>query len=188
MRIACLGWGSLIWDPRDLPVQGDWQHDGPWLPIEFARQSADDRMTLVCVPGYQHQVQSLWILLSSPTIEAGRETLRQREGIAKKNIDSHIGLWLSGQHTPSDIGALIASWAIIQNLDAVIWTNLPPKFRGQDNRVPTATEVINHLAHLSGETREKAEKYIRLAPPQIRTPYREAIEQALQWFPASHPV
>jgi hypothetical protein len=45
MRIACVGWGSLVWDPRDLPVKGAWRPDGPRLPIEFARQSDNGRLT-----------------------------------------------------------------------------------------------------------------------------------------------
>lgn len=47
MNITILGWGSLIWDQRDLPISGDWQLGGPALPIEFSRISRDGRLTLV---------------------------------------------------------------------------------------------------------------------------------------------
>lgn len=47
MRIAILGWGSLIWNPNGLPIRGDWQRGGPVLPIEFSRISSDERLTLV---------------------------------------------------------------------------------------------------------------------------------------------
>ena len=38
-RVAILGWGSLLWEPRDLTNQRRWRSDGPWLPLEFARAS-----------------------------------------------------------------------------------------------------------------------------------------------------
>ncbi len=47
MKIAYLGWGSLIWDPGMLPISGDWKPGGPVLPIEFSRISDNGRLTLV---------------------------------------------------------------------------------------------------------------------------------------------
>jgi 1-acyl-sn-glycerol-3-phosphate acyltransferase len=50
MRIAVLGWGSLIWSPGNLKIDREWHEDGPFLPIEFARVSQDGRLTLVLFP------------------------------------------------------------------------------------------------------------------------------------------
>ena len=49
MKIAILGWGSLIWQPKDLKFDANigWKEKGPILPIEFARISKDGRLTLV---------------------------------------------------------------------------------------------------------------------------------------------
>lgn len=184
MIIACLGWGSLIWDQRGLPVQGSWLKNGPFLPIEFARQSNDDRITLVCVPGFK-LVQSLWAILIPTNLSTAREALRIREGISSKNLDDDIGVWAKNQIKPhSNISANIGRWASSLNLDAVIWTNLPPKFQGENGRIPAVEEVISHLSNLNGQKREKAERYIRMTPRQIQTNYRGHIEKMLGWLPA----
>jgi hypothetical protein len=51
MKIAILGWGSLVWDPASLKehLEGDGEfiQGGPKLPIEFSRISKDGRLTLV---------------------------------------------------------------------------------------------------------------------------------------------
>jgi len=50
MRIAVLGWGSLIWKPDKPAISAPWHANGPLLPIEFARISLDGRLTLVLCP------------------------------------------------------------------------------------------------------------------------------------------
>ena len=180
-NIACLGWGSLIWDPRGLPIQRYWFDDGPLISLEFARQSKDDRITLVGVPSAR-PVRSLWALMDVELKMDAREALRIREGKCKKE---HIGSWPSAKPPGFILG--LDEWAQARQLDAVVWTALPPQFTGKDDTPPTADDVINHLQGLTGSTRDEAERYVRLAPRQVDTAYRRRIEAELHWLPTCPP-
>lgn len=184
MKIGCLGWGSLVWNPKGLPVCGLWFSDGPFLPIEFARQSKDDRITLVLYEGVA-LVRSLWSLMSVDSIDEATERLAEREGILGKNIARDIGVWPQNSENANPFEQMIGEWAGRMTLDAVIWTALPPKFKGENGKMPSADEVISHLSNLPHEKRKQAEKYIRMTPRQIDTNYRRQIEAVLHWTPLS---
>jgi hypothetical protein len=180
--IACIGWGSLIWDIRNLDVDANWRADGPLLPVEFARQSSDGRITLVLVQGFA-PVPTLWSGFNSHDLAKARESLRQREGVFRSRADYFITCWRRGENPVSEPDATISRWAAGTDLEAAVWTNLPPKFAGTDGRIPTEAEVVAYLQALEGETRAAAEQYVRRAPRQIATAYRPAIERALGWTP-----
>ena len=80
MIVACLGWGSLIWSPRELPCRGVWQLDGPLLPIEFSRVSSGGLVTLVITEG-SPQARSLWIQMECTSLEESVRALAARERI-----------------------------------------------------------------------------------------------------------
>jgi hypothetical protein len=180
MIIGCLGWGSLVWDPRILPVQREWFLDGPFAPIEFTRQSADGRITLV-IDRNAPPSRLLWAKMTVTEISHARESLRDREGITTKQWHSPIGSWQRGDPVP-DTFPTLASWAEARGVEAVIWTALGPKFEGKDKgQSPSAEEVIAHLRKLTGPQRDHAKQYIERAPRQIDTEYRRQIEAALGW-------
>lgn len=176
--IACLGWGSLVWDSRELEIQRPWLDDGPLVHVEFARQSQDGRITLVLVQT-ETPVRALWAVMNATDLASAKMNLRKREGIPKKNEDKHVGSWSAGQPSPSLIPGL-AEWADTQSIAHVLWTNLPPKFMGSET-TPSVEQIVQYLGELKGAQREIAERYVRFTPKQIDTAYRRHIQGALQW-------
>lgn len=180
MRIACLGWGSLVWGPEALPVAGRWYEDGPSLSVEFARQSDNGRMTLVVAEGMR-SCRVLWAQLDVQSLDDARRVLSEREGPGVNF--KRVAYWSRSSESRRPETAIVGPWAIEREIDAVVWTALGARFDGVNGRVPTADEVVAYLRTLDGVRRVNAEEYVREAPAQIRTPYRDAIEDALGWTP-----
>jgi hypothetical protein len=177
MTIVCLGWGSLIWEPKGLPIAGAWQSDGPELPIEFVRQSENGRLTLV-IDDDAKPLRTLWASMTPVTLDEAAAALRLREGANEK----YIGRWPSSDQTFL-LQQIIADWARQRDIEGVVWTALPPKFQRTSHRKPSVDEAVAYLNSLSGDQRKEAERYIRCAPQQIRTAYRERFESELGWLP-----
>jgi len=96
MAIACLGWGSLIWDPRELPIRREWFDDGPLLRVEFTRQSNNGRITLVLEPTAP-EVRSFWAFMDTDDLALAKRQLMVREGT--KNGD-WVATWSQGGAAP----------------------------------------------------------------------------------------
>ncbi|MDE2774292.1 MAG: hypothetical protein OXI46_11420 [Gemmatimonadota bacterium] len=188
--IACLGWGSLIWNPELLPIRGTWQTDGPMVKVEFVRQSMDSRMTLV-LHEEATPVRALWILMDCANKTAAKQELYKREFRKRKiddmrKVNKNIGAWKKGENGSAGFPDTILDlekWASSRGIDAVVWTNLKHQFNGKKDRIPTVDEVIYHLSCLDKAARKLAEEYVRKTPPQIDTMYRRKIERCLGWYP-----
>lgn len=175
--IACLGWGSLCWDARDLPLAGAWSEDGPILPVEFARVSADRRITLV-LTDTRDGVRVLWAPLDVRTMNQAVCALGHREGIdAPFNaIGRYPECDEAGPHLE-----IIRTWAELKGLAGVVWTALKPGLnRKGRGTVPSLDQLRTHATSLTTEERARALEYIQRAPAQIETPYRSALLAALR--------
>lgn len=175
--IVCLGWGSLIWEQKELKIRGEWKADGPQIAVEYLRQSRDGRITLVIDDIGNHKFPVLWAEMNFSELEQAKENLRKREG----TTINHIGFWKTDDAPPAAIPDL-ADWARSKKADAVLWTALPPKFNGANGRRPTLQEVISHLDTLEHAGKARAEEYMRNTPKQIKTPYRAQLEEHLGQF------
>jgi hypothetical protein len=187
MNIAILVWGSLFWDPRDLAFNGEWHYDGPPLPIEFARISGGNRVTLVIKPGYP-TVPTLYCVSTNHTLADARENLRAREGTDNINNIGYLD-FSSDTHqvrrNNSGILETIRIWNIVKNFDAVIWSDFAPNFQDTLNVALRADTICNFVRQLSPTDRDIAIAYIMRAPMQIETRFRTSVTQILN-DPAPH--
>ena len=175
-RIALLGWGSLIWNPRNLKVIGPWHDDGPMLPIEFARQSSGQRVTLVIAAGLPLQ-RTLWIKSAFNVLLDAANNLKEREGTS----DKWIAFWPGNAKGYVGIDDVMSRWCGTHGLDGVVWTALPPKWGNEEGVIPTPEQLVGYLTGLSKEEKERAMEYIVNAPKQIDTPLRREIRARLGW-------
>ncbi|MEJ0003783.1 MAG: hypothetical protein WDN30_09775 [Pararobbsia sp.] len=187
ITIACIGWGSLIWSRKDLAIRGEWNSDGPPLPVEFARESDDGRITLVICSNVPN-VPTYWATLDVPAMQMAKEKLAAREfpKATEKWVKKNIGFWHreSGESYGMEAKA-IAGWAAQRDLDGVVWTNLLCGLKGARGTMPSGAEVITRLRSLDSLAASKAEQYVRCAPPQVDTAYRRLIEKEFGWLPSS---
>ena len=175
MKIAILGWGSLIWQPKDLKFDENmgWKKNGPVLPIEFARISKDGRLTLVITPNGT-EVTTLYSVSSFDNLDLAVLNLKKREGTNEKYIGSYNKS--KDEFSPIEFPYKdnIKNWIQTSDFDAVIWTNLPEKLN-LENMTKTEKDPdgrINYLQNLKGSESALAEEYIRNTPKQIATKYR----------------
>lgn len=183
LRIAVLGWGSLIWNQGVLQISGEWKEDGPKLPIEFARVSRNGRLTLAITSGSE-SVQVLWNIMGMSEIEQAirnlqnREEMPTKEGIGWTNLKENKTVSRNTEE-----GGKVGEWANRKGLDAVIWTDLEPNFESHTGMALEGENVVKYLRSLPLEAQKKAEKYIRCAPRQMKTRMREYIADVLGWTP-----
>ena len=188
MNVACLGWGSLIWDPLSLAIprtenrEDAWAEDGPELAVEYARESRGGRLTLVLLPSVA-AVPTLWAKFTVQSLAVARENLADRENIEPRHREEWIAHWVRGDGCASETQAIVESWARDRDVDAVVWTDLPPKAGGHNGIAPSLQEALTFLKSRTGEEWKAAEEYIRKTPRQIRTAFRSVFERELGWFP-----
>lgn len=183
---AILGWGSLIWQPKELAYNKTfgWQKDGPILPIEFARISKDGRLTLVITENGT-KVPVLYTLSNHHNLEEAVLNLAVREGSGRNSIgsyDKNKDTFSSKFQFENEI----KNWIKNTDFDAVIWTNLGENWNIKNEKGDIIRQIeperrIEYLKELKGNTSVIAEEYIRRTPIEINTDFRKEIEKKLNW-------
>lgn len=172
MRIAIIGYGSLIWDLENLApfVTGNWQMgSGPAMPVEFSRISPKRKKALVLVidETLDHQCKTCVINSNRDNVEQAIQDLAARERCGQEMI-GYVSI-CGKFHKPLDCAA---DWLENSGYDAVVWTALPGNFENELQMTFTHQNGQDYLKMLSSDALEEAWRYIEFAPEVTDTPFR----------------
>lgn len=186
MKVAIIGWGSLLWDLDDLAphVRGDWAVDqGPELPLEFVRISPKRLDALTVVIDRDHGVTcgtSYRLSQRSDVVEAAAN-LAARERTTPENIGYVCRATGRRQSRTPETVERVAAWLAAEGLDAAAWTDIPGNFRERTGRMFTIDAAISYLRTLPAASLTEAKRYIDSAPAAVDTPLRRALSGHDWW-------
>ncbi|WP_457663205.1 hypothetical protein [Sinorhizobium medicae] len=188
LRIAILGWGSLIWDKRPEfdEKHEKWEDDGPVLKLEFSRISETRKgaLTLVIDNDYGQDCTVQYTFSTRKDPVDAIADLRCREGTIMKRM----GFWFAdgSQTCEPDVPQTIPLWAKAKKIHVVVWTGLPRNYEKEaspgNKSVFSVEAATAYVQNLPAEGKAKAAEYIWRAPNYVTTPLRTALLSA-PWFP-----
>src|ERR1700733_11847471 len=172
VKSVVLAWGMLGWVPRDLQPARKFVSNGPLLPIEFCRISADGRLTLAIDESFDALCKAYSAPSALESLDAARDNLCQREGMADARA---IGFVEPASNRQSDLAmeshpqvvATIAAWAESIGYDAAIWTALASNFEewGKGGEPFSVSAAMQYLETLE---RDDAAKFAGRLPTSAR--------------------
>jgi hypothetical protein len=176
-KIAIVSFGSLVFEPRNLKIQGQWNETGPIIKCEFSRISSNKRLTVVVDENNGSLVQSLWAESAFTNINLAIRNFREREGSDLNKIsvlNVRTGEKSESCNRHQETSRTILNWAREEELDHVIWSGLGVRFLdaiGVRFNVENALEYLNTLEQ---PDKLNSIRYILNVHPNIQTNFRRA--------------
>jgi hypothetical protein len=189
VKTVVLAWGPTVSDAGDLRVAAPFAAEGPLLPVEFCRVSADGRLTLAIDESFGAVCTTYAAPSAIESLDGAIDNLREREGLASADA---IGFVEPASERQSEVAAerhpqalaTIGAWVAAKGYDAAIWNGAQSNFGdwgkgGEPFSVSAALEYLEALERDDPETFADALAYIRNAPAEVETPVRERV--ARRW-------
>lgn len=185
LRIAILGWGSLIWDKDEFFYAWieKWRDDGPSLPIEFSRisSSRNGALTLVIDENCGRNNVASYAFSKRKDPQDAFADLRCREKTNNRNI-GYVNLTDGEIKSKSQsVANTIKSWAEQKKLGAVVWTDLSSNFYDKQKAQFSIQAAAAYLKTLEEKGMYEAWQYIVKAPSKLDSGLREFLAKE-EWF------
>ena len=185
MRIAILGWGSLLWEggPAFDRWHEPWEFDGPTLILEFSRISASRSGALTLVVDEEHGTRTrvAWCLSKRATIDDAVCDLRCREGTTLENVARIDVPAQAAVPEGSEPRNPVVAWARSRRIDSIDWTALKSNFLAKRKQPFSVAAAISYLETLEPAGKARAAEYIWRAPAFVKTDLRSALQRE-PWF------
>lgn len=189
VRIALLGWGSLLWEggPEFDKYHDEWKSDGPQVQLEFSRISKTRLGALTLVVDREHGVPTTvaWCFSTRLRVEDAMCDLRCREGTTLDNIGRLdlpvISPAANGETANNVVEDPMVVWAKSKGIGVVIWTALSSNFASKRKIGFSVGAAVSYVKTLPPEGKVKAAEYVWRAPEFVQTPVRGALQQE-PWF------
>ena len=186
-KIAVLGWGSLVWDPRDLQAAAQFAPNGPLLPIEFCRVSNDGRLTLAVDETFGAVCTTYSAPSALQSLDAAIENLRSEKGCEAR------AEWAMSSSLPAD-----RATSRCNGIRKLSRPSRPGRKRtattprsgrrwratsrssGKGGEPFSVTAALSYLEELEKRDAAKfrlALDYVRRAPIEVQTPVRDEVQK-----------
>lgn len=178
LRIAVLGWGSLLWDPRGLRVATAWELTDLVLPLEFSRISGGNRLTLVIDTEKGIDCHVYYALSSFRELDDAVADLMEREQTDDQN---NIAIVRADRQATDPLHERTRRWTTRRGLHATIWSAFGPNFQSKSKTllgtatpfsVEAARAFLGKLKASAPTEFAAARRYIANAPSVVQTPLR----------------
>lgn len=180
MRIAVLGWGSLVWNPERLAAHihaGEWVTGGPVLPMEFSRLTGDGRLVLCIDSAVGSPVETRWVLSLKEIVAEAVADLAARERVHPERIGGFVLATGESRTFHRSVVPAITAWASGRALDAVIWSDLPSNFKSF-----SVARAVAYLQKRDPDEAARAREEFRRATREEETPLRRKLRE-IGWIP-----
>lgn len=123
MKIAYLGWSSMVWNDDKLASYGEWQKSNLKLPLEFSRINDKNHLTLVI--DEDHGIENnVWFVESvMNNLDSAINSLKNKLNTKTENI-GYLTKDKKRSHLSDKLNEKIKNWMISNGYDAVIWSDL----------------------------------------------------------------
>jgi hypothetical protein len=185
MKIAILGWGSLLWDRNSLfdPHHCGWEADGPELRLEFSQiaEQEEDGIALAIDPEHGQSCRVAYAFSKRINPDDAICDLRAREETTLDNIGYVFLKDSRHQYKDPATANIIKEWAARKQIDVVVWTDTRSNFEQSTGKAFSVDTALEHIRSVPPSIKAEIADYVWKAPEFIDTPLRRAL-QLPPWF------